>query len=107
MTNIYDKIAELNRNNIKAVLCTVVNTVGSTPGKIGFKMLVLEQGEFYGTVGGGLVEKTVIDRAMFLFNKSHPVLVRWNLSSDLGMKCGGSMEIYMEPVFNNFKLLQV
>jgi len=104
MINIYDKIAELRKNNIKAVLCTVVSTIGSTPGKIGFKMLVMENYEIFGTVGGGLLEKTVIDKAIITLKTTQPELFKCNLTTYFGMKCGGTMEIYLEPIFNNNKL---
>ena len=38
------------------VLATVVNTKGSTPQKIGSKLLIRDDGSTVGTLGGGCVE---------------------------------------------------
>ena len=43
----------------RAVLCQIVRAEGSTPGKVGWKMLVLPDGEAYGNLGGGAFEALV------------------------------------------------
>ena len=47
------KLDELRRQNQMAVLVTVTKSTGSTPRKHGAKMIVLPEGTFYGTIGGG------------------------------------------------------
>ncbi|HNO71386.1 MAG TPA: XdhC family protein, partial [Bacteroidia bacterium] len=50
MKHIYEKISEVQNENI--ALCTIVNTKGSTPRKVGAKMIVYENGSIFGTIGG-------------------------------------------------------
>ena len=45
------------------ILATVIEKTGSSPGKRGARMLVNEKGSIYGTIGGGTVEYTVIERS--------------------------------------------
>ena len=102
---IYDKIPELNRDGIKSVLYTIVSDHGSTPRKAGAKMIVTEDQQVFGTIGGGVLEKTLIDRVHEFIKNCKSEVVSYNLSKDLGMVCGGSVEIFIEPLFNKFRLI--
>lgn len=55
-----EKILELTRQNRGFAVATIVKTGGSVPGKVGFKILVEADGGTTGTVGGGELEKEVI-----------------------------------------------
>ena len=57
----FDKIQDIRKINKSAVLCIIVQTSGSTPRKVGTKMLVFEDGSIDGTIGGGNLEKKVIE----------------------------------------------
>ncbi|OGU40421.1 MAG: hypothetical protein A2X61_03870 [Ignavibacteria bacterium GWB2_35_12] len=105
MENIYDKIAEIRKSRRKAVLCTVVSTKGSVPRKIGAKIIVMDDSKIFGTIGGGTLEKNVIEKAVETITSSKAELISYNLTKDLGMACGGSVEIFIEPLFNRYKLL--
>ncbi len=63
MKTIYQELAELERKNELAALCTVVRSQGSTPRQATSKMLVYPDGTFIGTVGGGEMENRVIAEA--------------------------------------------
>ncbi len=104
MDNIYDKIIELQKSGQKAVLCTIVATKGSVPRKIGAKMLVRDDSKIIGTIGGGALENDVIQKAMEIIKVSKPELISYNLTKDLGMKCGGSVDIFIEPLSGKYKL---
>lgn len=104
MDTIYSKIIELRNQAKKAAFCIVVSTSGSTPRKTGAKMIVLEDKTIFGTIGGGSIEKDVIDHAAEIINGGIPVLKKYKLEEDLNMKCGGSMEVYVEPL-NAYKKL--
>jgi len=121
----YEKVQELLAGNVPFVSVTIVDTIGSVPQNAGSKMLVVEDGLLFGTVGGGKVEKRAIEEAQaFLTTTSRkPVsearpeqpsddsdltiytdssrtrFVNWNLNKDVGMTCGGSVKLYFE-VFN-------
>ncbi|MDQ1265663.1 MAG: xanthine dehydrogenase accessory factor [Bacteroidota bacterium] len=102
--DLYEKIAEIRKNKEKAVLCTVVAARGSVPRKIGAKMLVFENLRIFGTIGGGTLEKTIIESMPEVFKSAAPKLITYNLSKDLGMSCGGSVDIFAEPLFNSYRL---
>lgn len=98
MTNLFEEIALAQKNGKKAVFCLVVDTLGSTPQKVGAKMLVFEDGTIVGTIGGGSVEKEVIEKAKELLHWGKATKVKFDLEEDLAMSCGGGMEVYMEPI---------
>jgi len=102
--NIYNKIIELQRAGQDAILCTVVSTKGSTPLKEGAKMLVMDAGTTYGTVGGGKVEKVTIEQAQKCLKTYSAELIKIDLLSTEGTSCGGTVEVFLEPVNKKFRL---
>jgi len=81
-----------------AALCIVTGTDGSTPRKMGSKMLVAPDGTIEGTVGGGAIEKQVIDDALEAMRTQKPMKKFYRLEEDLRMECGGNVEVYIEPI---------
>ncbi len=61
---LFERMAELNRQNSPFAVATVVKTEGSVPGKVGFKILVEKNGQTCGTVGGGALEKKTIQECL-------------------------------------------
>ena len=57
--DIFEEVVRLRREGIPAALATIVGTRGSTPGRTTMRLLVLEDGTFLGTVGGGHVSKAL------------------------------------------------
>ena len=104
MLDIYTRIEELRRTGKGFVLCTVVGTKGSTPRKIGAKMIVDDKGNIFGTIGGGELEKNVIENALNVFKKNKPKTYRHDLLHQHGMCCGGTVDIFIEPVMMKKKL---
>lgn len=104
MIDIYQIILELKEKGINAMLCTIVQTKGSTPLKAGAKMLVTDMGVTYGTVGGGGVEDQTISKAMDLLVANKQELIHIELISKEGTSCGGTVDIFLEPLMQNYKL---
>lgn len=104
MTSIYQKITEVENSNKKAALCTIVMTKGSAPRKTGAKMLVYINGSIDGTIGGGALEKKVIEQALEVLQNNTSKIVTHNLVSELSMCCGGTVELFIEPIMNRKKL---
>ena len=103
MKDIFKKISELQtKHNLS--LCTIVNTKGSTPRKIGAKMIVNENGEIFGTIGGGELEKSVIKNAIEQIKDGNAKLFRHDLLHQHNMCCGGTVDIYIEPIMKKNKL---
>jgi xanthine dehydrogenase accessory factor len=95
--DLFRKIADEKLGNSQFALCIVVKTNGSTPRSAGAKMLVFKDGDSYGTIGGGKIEKKIIEDALNVLQEKCPILLHYDLLKDLGMSCGGSMDIYIEP----------
>lgn len=102
MLNVYEKMSELIRNGVEFVFVVVVNASDSTAGKKGFKMIVLNDGTFYGTVGGGTLEADALSIAKELFKTKGTYYKKYVLKEgdplSLGMVCGGEAELYFEYV---------
>jgi len=79
-------------------LVTVVLTSGSTPRHAGARMVVDGDGVASGTIGGGRVEMEAVARATAVARGAPAERVRHHLVRDLAMCCGGSMELYVQPV---------
>ena len=87
----------------KAVaLATVVKTWGSSPRPAGAKLAVAEDGAFVGSVSGGCVEGAVIGEALEAIRDGRPRLLDFGVSDeqawDVGLACGGKVEIFVERV---------
>ncbi|MBT7492977.1 MAG: XdhC family protein [Bacteroidetes bacterium] len=91
--------------NKKAALCIIVNTSGSTPRKIASKMVVFNDKSVIGSIGGGNLEVGVIDEAMKVIESNKAIYFNYNLVENFEMNCGGKVEVYIEPLFNQSKLL--
>lgn len=88
--------------NERGALVTVVRTRGSAPQRSGAKMLILASGKIIGTVGGGCVEAEVWQAGREVLKVGEPKLLTFNLTADkaadIGMICGGAMDMFIEPV---------
>ena len=97
------RLARLYEEGKEAVLCMVVEESGSTPRSMGSSMIVFPGGKIEGTVGGGITEHRVIEKALELLVKgTGSMLYRETLSATEaaleGAACGGSMGIYLEVI---------
>jgi len=83
------------------VVVTMVAAKGSAPQDAGAKMIVNQAGLVHGTVGGGKVECQAIEFACEMLQDSSRKreIVDWNLQRDIGMTCGGLVQLFFE-VFN-------
>jgi xanthine dehydrogenase accessory factor len=85
-----------------AALVTIVSTTGSTPQRVGAKMLVFADGRTVGTIGGGCYENDAFWKAREAITNRKPQLVHYELDDDFaqetGLICGGQMSVYIEPI---------
>jgi xanthine dehydrogenase accessory factor len=85
-----------------AALVTIVATHGSTPQRVGAKMLVHADGRIVGTIGGGCYENDAFWKAREAIANRTPQLLHYELADDFaqetGLICGGQMDVYIEPV---------
>jgi xanthine dehydrogenase accessory factor len=104
LKNIFDKINDAHKSNSNIALCTIITTKGSTPRKVGAKMLVYEDGSIFSTIGGGDLEKKVIENALSVLKKQEAKVFKHDLLNQHDMCCGGTVEIFIEPILKKKKL---
>jgi xanthine dehydrogenase accessory factor len=101
MAAVYAALAQASAEGVEAALATVVATQGSMPRHAGSKMLVYSDGRIVGTVGGGAMEARVIAAAREVIVSGSARTETFVLNSlddgDPGV-CGGSAQIFIEPV---------
>ena len=100
--NVWQAAADLVRRSGSGALATVARVRGSTPVPAGTKMLVGAEGRLIGSVGGGCVEAEVIGAALEAQAQRRPALLTHHLNADLagdlGLSCGGTVDIFVEPL---------
>lgn len=108
--SLYRTLYELETGGQRAALCTVVRARGSVPRQPGAKMIVRADGNIEGTVGGGELERRVIQEALAAIGDERPRLVQHALHNpdrgDPGV-CGGEVEIFVEPLSKRQTLVVV
>ena len=67
MKNMFVEISERLENGENIVVGQTIRRTGSTPREIGSKCIILEDGTTLGTIGGGLLECRVVEKAKELF----------------------------------------
>jgi xanthine dehydrogenase accessory factor len=97
---IFREVASALKTSGNIALVTVISTAGSTPGKVGYKMLVsAENSETMGTVGGGLTEAQLIKMAVSMLPVPDSQVFRFDFGGtqeDEKGICGGSAEFLVE-----------
>ena len=82
------------------VLATIISRQGSTPRTAGTKMIVLAGGKIMGTIGGGLLESQVMQRAGEVMTSGAPAFMSFDLTSTqvaaMDMICGGRLDIFLD-----------
>jgi xanthine dehydrogenase accessory factor len=101
-TEIYRAVAEALDRGDAAALITIVATNGSTPQRVGAKMIAYADGRTEGTIGGGCYENDALGKAREAIRLRRPRLIHYALNDDLaaesGLICGGQMDVYIEPL---------
>ena len=100
--DLFEEIVRMRRAGERAALATIVHTNGSIPSYESSRMLVREDGSIAGTVGGGCVEADVWAAAKEVIKSEQSRKLTFNLNHeaayDAGLICGGTLEIFVEPI---------
>src|SRR3954468_20037914 len=107
--DIYEEIVKLRHEGRKGAVATITNVRGSIPSFRTAKMLVRDDGSIAGTVGGGCVEAEVWQAAREVMESEKPKSLTFNLNNnpsyDTGLVCGGTLEVFIEPILPAADLL--
>ena len=99
---VFAALGEALSRGEEAALVTIVASNGSTPQRVGAKMLVFGDGRIVGTVGGGCYENDAIGKARQVLQTRKPQTIKYDLNDDFaeetGLVCGGQMEVFIEPI---------
>ena len=100
--DLFEEIVKMRQAGRRAALATIVHTNGSIPSYESSRMLVREDGSIAGTIGGGCVEAEVWAAAKEVMQKEAPRKMVFNLNNeasyDNGLICGGTLEVFVEPI---------
>jgi xanthine dehydrogenase accessory factor len=100
--DLFEEIVRMRRAGQRGALATIVHTNGSIPSYESSRMLVREDGSLAGTIGGGCVEADVWAAAKEVMRKESPRKMVFHLNNeasyDNGLICGGTVEIFIEPI---------
>lgn len=102
-----DRIIEAARRvidaNARGILVTVVATRGSTYRRAGARAVIREDGESFGTISGGCLERDLAARAKAWLDDFTPRVITYDStrSDDLvfgtGLGCRGEVDLLLEP----------
>jgi xanthine dehydrogenase accessory factor len=108
MKGIFQTVADLMKTGESVAIATIVRTEGSTPRKPGTKMIIMKDGKIIGTMGGGDLEQRVIEEALEAIRQGEPRITSFTLDVEKGkldMMCGGKLDVYIEPILPDEKLI--
>jgi len=99
---VLDQAAVWSEAGLGVAIATVTSTWGSSLRPTGSQLAVNAQGAFVGSVSGGCVEGAVVQEALDAIRDGKPRRLTYGVSNEkaweLGMACGGTIEIYVEKV---------
>ncbi len=100
--DILDVLLELRSQGDPYAIATVIETTGSSSAKTGAKAVIDHRGRVVaGWVGGGCAEATCCRAALDALSDRKTRIVEIDMEDEVlgvGMPCGGSMRVYVEPV---------
>ena len=100
--DVLEQAEDWRGQGLSVALATVVRTWGSAPRQAGSQMCINELGHFVGSVSGGCVAGAVIQEARELMAQGGSKLLQFGVTDEeaweVGLACGGEVEIYVEGV---------
>jgi len=103
----FEKLDKEVKSGRGAALVTVVKSTGSTPAEVGQLMVVYDNGNIDGTIGGGNLEKAIIQKAIEMIRKGISDTISYDLTKDLSMNCGGQVDVFVRVIKPDNRLIIV
>ncbi len=101
-TDVLERAAAWLAEGHQVALATVIETWGSSPRPRGSVLVVRRDGQFVGSVSGGCVEGKVVEAAQQVLGGAPAKVLSFGVSNEeaweVGLACGGSIRIFVEPV---------
>lgn len=100
---VIQQVKELQKAGLKFVLATVVRVDGSAYRRPGARMLIAEDGNWWGGISGGCLEGDILKKAQLaLFSQSYKSITYDTREEDpfalgIGLGCQGVIEILINP----------
>jgi xanthine dehydrogenase accessory factor len=98
----------------RVTLCTIIEKKGSGPRDIGGKMVVSEDGETIGTIGGGNLERALINESLKALREGKPTKAVFSLHKgggeeavETGLICGGDLTIFIDVIEPKHRLILI
>jgi xanthine dehydrogenase accessory factor len=88
MASLFGAIDEALTRGEAVALVTIVRAQGSTPQRVGARMLVHEDGRTLGTIGGGCYEQDALGKARLALQTGRPTLAHYDLNDDFAEEQG-------------------
>jgi xanthine dehydrogenase accessory factor len=102
MREVLDELNEWTREGEDIAVATVVETWGSSPRPLGSKMLVTRSGKMAGSVSNGCIEGAVFEEAQEVLKTRKSKVAAFGVADDVafevGLACGGHIEVFIEPL---------
>jgi len=110
----FSRLNGLLREGKAAVLCTLVEKRGSGPRDEGAKMLVDEEGNAFGTIGGGGMERVLVREALEALEDGQPRTLAFALGVEpsggavaVDSRCGGEVSVFLDVIKPDPRLVVV
>lgn len=107
---IFAEAAKLEQQNSPFALAQIVDSRGSTPRHCA-QMLVRNDGSVMGTIGGGMMERRVIEESLLAITERKPRLFHGRMARKgedaVGSDCGGAMTVYIDVHGHNPRLVLI
>ena len=101
-TDVLERAATWLAEGHRVALARVIDTWGSSPRPRGSVLAVRSDGNFAGSVSGGCVEGKVVEAAQQVLEGGPPRVLTFGVSNEeawqVGLACGGTIRVYVEPV---------
>jgi xanthine dehydrogenase accessory factor len=102
MREVLDELNEWIGGREDIAMATVIETWGSSPRPLGSKMLVTRSGKMAGSVSNGCIEGAVFEEAQKVLKSGVPKIAAFGVADDVafevGLACGGHIEVFIQPL---------
>lgn len=109
MREILPELNQWTEAGEQIALATVIETWGSSPRPLGSKMAVTRSGKMAGSVSNGCIEGAVFEEALEVMQSGQPKIAAFGVADEVafevGLACGGHIEVFVQPLTETHRRL--